>query len=176
MLEFCTNLGPTFKRAYVVKYWFRNRYRFEISAKNRWFWYWYRYWYWNGSKCNFVFGIGFEIQLSHYWFRYWFRNKCLPARNIGIESKWTVSHSPDSNPVKCNTNKKVPVINILRFGVNIVHMTRGRHLLGYGRGCSPSLMLGSQVLKPVDLTQLLMCGAVWFCSKDICMRGCSQDP
>ena len=34
-LEFCTNLGPTFSKAFVVKYWFRNRYRFEISAKNR---------------------------------------------------------------------------------------------------------------------------------------------
>ena len=29
MLEFCTNLGP-FRRAYVIKYWFRNRYRLAI--------------------------------------------------------------------------------------------------------------------------------------------------
>ena len=75
-LVFCTNLGPTIWRAYLVKYWFRYRYWFEILAKIRWFYYWYRNRYWNGSNCNFVFGIGFEIQLPHFWFRYWFRNKC----------------------------------------------------------------------------------------------------
>ena len=95
MLVFCTNLGPTFWRAYVVKYWFQNRYWFEILAKISWFWYWYWNRYWNGSNCNFVFGIGFEIQLPHYWYRYWFWNKCLPDRIIGIESKWTVLHSPE---------------------------------------------------------------------------------
>ena len=30
MSELCTNIGPTFRRAYVVKYWFRNRYRLAI--------------------------------------------------------------------------------------------------------------------------------------------------
>ena len=102
MLEFCTNLGPIFWRAYVLKYWFWNWYRFEISAKIRWFWYWYRNPYWNGSKCNFVFSIGFEIQLSQYWYRYWFRNKCLPARNIDIKTKWTVLHSPAVNVITEN--------------------------------------------------------------------------
>ena len=33
MLEFCTNLRPTFRRAYVVKYWFRNRYFSKYQPK-----------------------------------------------------------------------------------------------------------------------------------------------